>query len=79
MKKFLKGVSIVSILLFGALWIASKFDIVTEYRSIDLRNILVLIYLIASLKYYQMELKDKNAEIQELKEKVTYSSSSSSL
>jgi len=48
----------------------SKFDFLTEYNSIDFRNILVLIALFTSLKYLQMEVKDKNAEIQELKLKL---------
>jgi hypothetical protein len=38
-----------------------------EFNSVDIRNILVLIYLFTSLKYFQMEVKEKNAEIQELK------------
>ncbi|TWO30413.1 hypothetical protein E1J38_014760 [Seonamhaeicola sediminis] len=70
MKKTLKIISTVSIVLFGILWISSKFDFFTEYNSIDFRNILVLIYLFTSLKYFQMEVKDKNAEIQELKLKL---------
>lgn len=59
MKKTLKIISTVSILLFGILWVSSKFDFLTEYNSIDFRNILVLIYLFTSLKYFQMEIKDK--------------------
>ena len=70
MKKTLKIISTVSILLFGILWISSKFDFLTKYNSIDFRNILVLIYLFTSLKYFQMEVKDKNSEIQELKLKL---------
>ena len=70
MKKTLKIISTVSIILFGILWISSKFDFLTEYNSIDFRNILVLIYLFTSLKYFQMEVKDKNAKIQELKLKL---------
>ncbi|WP_425077905.1 hypothetical protein [Psychroserpens sp. S379A] len=70
MKKTLKIISTVSIILFGILWISSKFDFLTKYNSIDFRNILVLIYLFTSLKYFQMEVKDKNAEIQELKLKL---------
>ena len=70
MKKTLKIISTVSIILFGILWILSKFDFLTKYNSIDFRNILVLIYLVTSLKYFQMEVKDKNAEIQELKLKL---------
>lgn len=70
MKKTLKIISTVSILLFGILWISSKFDFLTEYNSIDLRSILVLIYLFSSLKYFQMEVKDKDAQIKELKIKL---------
>lgn len=70
MKKGLKIISTVSIILFGILWISGKFDFFTEYNSIDFRNILVLVYLFTSLKYFQMEVKDKNAEIQELKLKI---------
>lgn len=70
MKKTLKIVSTVSIVLFGILWISSKFDFLTDYNSIDFINILVLIYLFTSLKYFQIEVKDKNGEIQELKLKL---------
>jgi len=70
MKKALKIISTVSIVLFGILWITSKLDFLIEYNSIDFRNILILIYLFTSLKYFQMEVKDKNAEIQELKLKL---------
>jgi hypothetical protein len=67
MKKTLKIVSTVSIVLFGVLWISSKFNFLNEFNSVDIRNILVFIYLFTSLKYFQMEVKEKNAEIQELK------------
>ncbi|MCX6172725.1 MAG: hypothetical protein NT048_07805 [Flavobacterium sp.] len=70
MKKTLKIISTVSIVLFGVLWISSKFNFWNEFNSIDNRNILVLIYLFTSLKYFQMEVKDKNAEIQDLKLKL---------
>jgi hypothetical protein len=70
MKKTLKIVSTVSIVLFGVLWISSKFNFLNEFNSVDIRNILVLIYLFTSLKYFQIEVKDKNAEIQELKLKL---------
>ncbi|WP_111310128.1 hypothetical protein [Confluentibacter sediminis] len=70
MKKILKIISTVSIVLFGILWISSKFDFLTEYNSSDIRTFFVLIYLFTSLKYFQMEVKDKNAEIQELKLKL---------
>lgn len=67
MKKILKIVATVSIVLFGILIISSKFNFLNEFNSVDIRNILVLIYLFTSLKYFQMEVKEKNAEIQELK------------
>lgn len=70
MKKTLKIIYTISIVLFGGLWISSKFDFLNEFNSIDVRNILVLIYLFTSLKYFQMEVKDKNAEIQDLKLKL---------
>ena len=70
MKKTLEIIATASILLFGILWISSKFDFLTEYNSIDFRNILVLIYLFTSLKYFRMKVKDKNAEILELKRKL---------
>jgi hypothetical protein len=67
MKKTLKIISTISILLFGTLWILSKFDFLPEYNTMDFRNFLVLIYLFTSLKYFQMEVRDKDAEIQDLK------------
>ena len=70
MKKILKIISTVSIILFGILWVSSKFNFLTEYNSADIRTFFVLIYLFTSLKYFQMEVKDKNAEIQELKLKL---------
>jgi Gpi18-like mannosyltransferase len=70
MKKTLKIISTVSIVLFGILWILSKFDFLTEYNSTDFRTFLVLLYLFTSLNYFKREVKDKNTEIQELKLKL---------
>lgn len=67
MKKTLKIIAILSILLFGVLWILSKFMAPNEFNTIDHRNIFVLIYLFTSLKHYQMDIKDKNTTIRELK------------
>ncbi len=67
MKKTLKIISTASIVLFSVLWISSKFSFFNELNSIEIRNIVVLIYLFTSLQYFRMEVKDKNAEIQELK------------
>lgn len=70
MKKALKVISTVSIILFGILWISEKFQFQTFQKLTDFTGILVLIYLFTSLKYYQMDVKDKNDEIQELKIKL---------
>jgi hypothetical protein len=70
MKKTLKIISTLALILFGVLWVSSKLNFMNEFNSIDIRNILVLIYLFTCLKYFQIEVKDKNAEIQELKLKL---------
>ncbi len=67
----MKILSITSIILFGILTVWDKFIDSTAFNTIiEARNILVLIYLFTSLKYYQMEVKDKNSLIQELRTKL---------
>ena len=70
MKKTLKIISTLALILFGVLWVLSKLNLLNEFNSIQIRNVLVFISLFTSLKYFQMEVKDKNAEIQELKLKL---------
>ena len=70
MKKILKLIATVSILLFAVLWIASKFNFLPEFNTMDFRNLLVVIYLLTSLKFFQMQAKEKDAKIQELKLKL---------
>jgi hypothetical protein len=70
MKKTLKIISTLALILFGVLWVSSKLNFLNEFNSIQIRNVLILIYLFTSLKYFQMEVKDKNSEIQELKLKL---------
>lgn len=70
MKKTLKTISTTSILLFGILWILSKFDFISEYNNSTIRSILVVIYLFTNLKYSRMEIDDKNKEIRVLKQKL---------
>lgn len=70
MKKTLKIISISSILIIAFLWIASEINIANDFNSTEITNVLVVMYLFTSLKYYQMEVKDKNAEISELKVKL---------
>ncbi len=68
MKKTIKAVSIVSILIFGILWISSKFSVENNWNNADVRGVLVLLYLVTSNKFYKLELQDKNEEIAALKE-----------
>jgi Ca2+/Na+ antiporter len=70
MKKTLKIISTLALILFGVLWVSSKLNFWNEFNSIQIRNVMILIYLFTSLKYFQMEVKDKNSEIQELKSKL---------
>ena len=71
MKNTLKIISVVSLVLFGILWVLSKFINSTQFIAIwEFRDVLILIYLFMGLKYYQMEVKDKNAEIKSLKIKL---------
>jgi magnesium-transporting ATPase (P-type) len=69
-EKILKIISTASIILFGIIWISNKFNFLTQFNSIDIRNILALIYLVTSLKYYKMEVDDKDAIIQDLRTKL---------
>lgn len=66
MKKGLKIISDLSIIAFGLLIVSSKFIDLGYFNSPDFTNILIIIYLISSLYYYKMELKDKDSKIQEL-------------
>jgi len=69
-KKALKIIFTTSILIFLLLWILDRFTSSFEYNTMEVRNILVIIYLVASLKYYKMEVNDKNIEIEDLKLKL---------
>jgi len=69
----MKIISEISIILFAVSLIVSKFNESIEWNSNGLRNVLVIIYLITSLYYSKMEIKDKNREIQELKLKLKQS------
>jgi hypothetical protein len=69
-KRILKVVSELSIILFGFFYVLEKFFDITISDGKDLRNIFVIFYLITGLIYYKMELKDKNKEINSLKNKL---------
>ncbi|MCK9628413.1 MAG: hypothetical protein M0R37_07460 [Bacteroidales bacterium] len=69
MKKSLKIISIISLIIFAILWILGKFVDFENFNTLEISNIFVIIYLLSSLKYYQLDSKDKDAIIKELKEK----------
>lgn len=69
MKKPLKIISIISLIIFAILWILGKFVDFENFNTLEISNIFVIIYLLSSLKYYQLDSKDKDAIIKELKEK----------
>ncbi|UJH92318.1 hypothetical protein LZ575_07245 [Antarcticibacterium sp. 1MA-6-2] len=70
MKQTFKIVSTFAIISFGILWIIRKFTEPTVYNTSDIRTILVLIYLFTSLRYYQMEIKHRNSQIDDLEAKL---------
>lgn len=71
MKNTLKKVFTAVLTLFGVLLVMSYVGGFEKYNTAELRSLLVVIYLFTSLKYFQMEVKDKNAEIQDLKRQLT--------
>jgi hypothetical protein len=69
MKKSLKIISVISIFAFMILWLLGKFVDFENFDITETANIFVIIYLLSSLKYYQLDSRDKDATIKELKEK----------
>ncbi|WP_439129334.1 hypothetical protein [Polaribacter sp.] len=70
MKKVYRIISTMAIILFVISFVLNRLAIFTDYNSMDLQSIFVIIYLFTSLKYYTLEVKDKDAEIQHLKRKI---------
>lgn len=70
MKKVLKIVFTTSILIFLILWILMVFFGESKFNNMEIRSIFVIIYFISSLIYYKIDVKDKDAEIQQLKQKL---------
>lgn len=67
MKNLLKTISTVAILLFGAWWIGGMISNQSIFEIKEISTGLVLVYIICSWKYYQMECKDKEETILQLK------------
>lgn len=70
MKKTFKILSNISLVLFGVLWLLSKFPNSNDFNSIDIRSVLVLIYLFTNLRYHQIQLEEKNLLIKDLTTKL---------
>lgn len=70
MKKFWNTSSIVALLVFIILYVIERFF--PEYLSeiTHHKGIFVLYYLFASLRFFKLELKEKNQKIQELEIKL---------
>ena len=69
-KTILKSLSFISLIAFAILYILERFFDIQFTNDNDLRQAFVIIYLIASLYYHRMELKDKNDKIQELEHRL---------
>lgn len=69
-KTTLKTLSFIALIAFAILYILEGFFDIRFTNDNGLRQAFVLIYLIASLYYHRMELKDKNDKIQELKHRL---------
>ena len=70
MKRVFKLVSEISILIAGTSIISSYFVDLGVFNNSDFINGFVVIYLIASLYYHRMDIKDKNKQIKKLKNKL---------
>lgn len=69
-KTTLKTLSFIALIASAILYIFEGFFAIELSLGNGLRQAFVLIYIIASLYYYRMELKDKNDEIQQLKHRL---------
>jgi len=55
---------------FAISFLLNRLELFTAYNSIDLQSVFVIIYLFTSLKYYALEVKEKDVEITHLKGKL---------
>lgn len=69
-KLILKCISYISLIAFGILYLLDTFFDVQFSDNSSLRQALVVVYLITSLYYYKMDLKDKNERIKELEHRL---------
>jgi hypothetical protein len=69
-KLILKSISYISLITFTILYLLYTFFDVQFSDNSSLRQAFVVVYLITSLNYYKMELKDKNERIKELEQRL---------
>jgi hypothetical protein len=69
-KLILKSISYISIIAFAILYLLDTFFDIQFSDNSGLRQAFVVVYLITSLYYYKMELKDKNERIKELEQRL---------
>jgi hypothetical protein len=69
-KLILKSISYISIIAFAILYLLDTFFDIQFSDNSGLRQAFVVVYLITSLYYYKMELKDKNVRIKELEHRL---------
>lgn len=66
-KRLTKDFADIAIITFGVLFLNDKLNLFEIPFSNDIRNVLVILYLVFSMYYYRMELKDKERIIEDLK------------
>ncbi len=71
MKRVFRITSILSISLFFLLWILSKTTSISIFDNADVRLVLVLSYLFISMRYYQIEVREKNELIEKLNHRLS--------
>ncbi|KOY51617.1 hypothetical protein [Polaribacter dokdonensis] len=69
-KLILKCISYISLIAFGILYLLDTFFDVQFSDNSSIRQAFVVVYLITSLYYYKMDLKDKNERIKELEHRL---------
>lgn len=69
-KTALKYISNISLILTAILYIAYKLFDFNQFENYEIREIIIIIYLITTLYYFKLEVKDKNEEIAALKLKL---------
>ena len=67
MKTVFKCISRISILLFAVWYVGGKVTDWSLFQNVDISSMLVVIFLFTSMKYYQMDSRDKEETITQLK------------